>query len=334
MKEYFYNDIVFTFEGAVSVESNPDYFTPWRIDYQRLKMFPVLKENVGRCCSGVRLCFTTDSKNIILKFDRHDYEIKLDIFINDVLHEKIILEQSSEQVEINTRADGKNRFTIWLDQRCQVRMKSISVNDGALIEKTPVTQKRWVHYGSSISHANAADSPSNIWSAITARKNNLHLTNFGFGGQCKIEPMMAFVIRDLPSDLITLKLGINVYPGDLTHRTFLPAILGFVRIIRDTNQKTPIVLISPIMCPYRENVNPIEGHVNLVEMRAYIKEAVEIFQTYGDKNIHYADGLKIFGPDEVKYMPDELHPNAEGQAVFAANFENEVLKIPELKILK
>jgi lysophospholipase L1-like esterase len=142
--------------------------------------------------------------------------------------------------------------------------------------------------------------------------------------------MMAFVIRELPSDLITLKLGINLCAGDLTHRTFLPAILGFVRTIRDKKPEVPIVLISPVCSPPREEQSSAEGHICLRDMRAYVSEAVEILRSYGDRNIQYADGLKIFGPDELKYMPDELHPNAEGQPVFAEKFSNEVLRRPGL----
>ena len=326
-KDYLYTDNVFSFEGSVSVENAPGYSAPWRIDYQHIRLYPVLSDEMARHCSGVRLCFTTDSKIIILKFDSHDHEIKLDVYINKELRSAIILEPKNLQTEIpvETPAGDKN-IEIWLDQRYQIRLKSVSINDNALIKKTPVTQRRWVHYGSSISQADAAKSPSNIWTAIVARKNNLHLTNLGFGGQCKIEPMIAFMIRDLPADFITLKLGINVYLGDLTHRTFLPAILGFVKIIRDKKPDTPIVLISPIYCPYRENVISAEGHVNLIDMRNYVKEAVEILQFYGDKNITYVDGLKIFGPDEVKYMPDELHPNAEGQFVMAEHFDKYVLE--------
>ena len=324
MKEYFYRDNVFTFEGSVSVEENQNYAAPWRIDFSRIRMFPVLNEENGKLCSGVRLCFSSDSKKITLKFDVHDYDIQLDIFINNLLYEKTVLKKGLECIEINTETGGIKDFAVWLDHGHQVRLKSVSVSENAVIKKTPVTQKRWVHYGSSISLALAADSPSNIWASIAARKNSLHLTNLGFGGQCKIEPMAAFLIRDLPSDLITLKLGINVHMGDLTQRTFLPAILGFISIIREKKPDTPVVLISPIYSPPREDVRSAELHVSLREMRIFIQEAAEILKFYGDSNVHYADGLKIFGPDELKYLPDEVHPNADGQPVLALNFENEV----------
>ncbi|MCL2833746.1 MAG: hypothetical protein FWD78_11300 [Treponema sp.] len=282
-KEFFYRDNVFSFEGAVSAEQDSGdtsgdtggEVTPWRIDFRHQLLFPVLKDDTGRLCSGVRLCFTTDSKTVVLKFGSHDHEVKLDIFIDDKLHEKITMEPGTQQAEIRRNAGGEKKYCVWLDHRYQVHFHSILTDSGAIIKKTPVTQKRWVHYGSSISQAAAADSPSDIWPAIAARNNNLHLTNLGFVGQCKIEPMMAFVIRDLPADFITLKLGINLYLGDLTHRTFLPAILGFVKIIRDRKPYTPITLISPIFCPPRENVSSAEGQ--FVFARNFEREVINNF---------------------------------------------------------
>ena len=32
----------------------------------------------------------------------------------------------------------------------------------------------------------------------------------------------------------------------------------------------------------------------------------------GDQNLHYLDGLELFGEGDVGDLPDGLHPNAEG----------------------
>ena len=64
--------------------------------------------------------------------------------------------------------------------------------------------------------------------------------------------------------------------------------------------------------------------LNLVKMREEIREAVEILRERGDHRIHYVDGLKLFGPEEVRYLPDELHPNAAGYKVLARKFEEVV----------
>ncbi|MEY3691631.1 MAG: hypothetical protein RJB57_1287, partial [Actinomycetota bacterium] len=37
-------------------------------------------------------------------------------------------------------------------------------------------------------------------------------------------------------------------------------------------------------------------------------------------NIHYLDGLSLFGPDDAGDLPDLLHPNREGYARMGARF--------------
>ena len=59
-------------------------------------------------------------------------------------------------------------------------------------------------------------------------------------------------------------------------------------------------------------------------MRNEIQEAVSKIQSNGDRNIHYIDGLSIFGEQYGHMLPDGLHPNAEGYKVMAENFLNEV----------
>src|SRR5690606_8719768 len=145
---------------------------------------------------------------------------------------------------------------------------------------------------------------SETWPAIVANRLGLSLTCMGFGGQCKLEPSVARVIRDLPADLISVCLGINVTGGDLTRRTFRPAVLGVLQTIRDSHPDMPLVCVSPICSPPREKP-PADGGMSLPEMRDMVRSAVETLQRYSDANLHYVDGLTLFGPDLVHHMPDE-----------------------------
>src|SRR5690606_19609543 len=113
---------------------------------------------------------------------------------------------------------------------------------------------RWVHHGSSISHGGNADSPTGTWVAVAARQAGLDLMNLGFSGNAVLDPYVARTIRDQPADLISLKLGINVVNHDsMRRRAFAPAVEGFLDTIRDGHPTTPLVLISPILCPMVED---------------------------------------------------------------------------------
>lgn len=324
MKKYFYQDNVFSFEGSVSIQQEAEWVAPWRINFDQVDFYPFLKENVAKAASGVRLCFTTNSKYIALKLWENEELIKLDLFVNGKLEERVTIDKEVNYIKFNKLSNSLNHIEIWLDQSKFFKLNAVLVEEDAKIYKTTFEQKRWVNYGSSISHSNQAASPSNTWAAIVAAKLNLYITNLGLAGNCKIEPMMGLLISKLPADFITLKLGINVDCGELTPRTFGPNIIGLIQIIREKHPNVPLAVISPIYSPPREGKRKLETNLGLEEMRSIISDIVETCKRYGDKNIFYVDGLRIFGADELRYMPDELHPNAEGQPVLAQHFIDEV----------
>ena len=176
---------------------------------------------------------------------------------------------------------------------------------------------RWITYGSSITHCRAAASPTLTWPSIVARARDYDLTCLGFGGQCHLDTLIARVIRDRDADLISLCLGINVYgSASLNSRTFGPGIVGFVKIVREKHPETPLVLLSPIFSPGREDT-PNEVGFTLSQMRGEVAMAVEKLESNGDKNIHYLNGLDIFSSEHAHLLPDDLHPNTEGYGIMA-----------------
>lgn len=329
MKTYMYKDSVYSFEGNISLQLETDWVMPWRIDYAKRDFYPFLTNERAKQCAGIRLCFTTSSRNIILNMTDIEAGTKLDLVVNNAFDRQVVLENTCEKICFEKLSEGLKQIEIWLDPEYTFKLKNITIDDDAIIYKTVNTKKKWVHYGSSISHSRLAEFqqdkfPSKIWTALVAQKMNLHLTNLGFGGNCVIEPMIGRLIRDLPADYITLKLGINVYTGALMARTFSPNVIGLIQIIREKHPTTPLALISPICSPPREKVIAEKGDLTLEQMRSIHEGIVKSCTKYGDSNIYYVDGLKVFGYDEVKYMPDKLHPNTEGQLVLAENFIKEV----------
>jgi len=85
---------------------------------------------------------------------------------------------------------------------------------------------------------------------FAALRSGFSPLSLGFAGQCMLDPFVARTIRDLPADVISLKVGINLVNADsMTDRTFGPALHGFLDQVRDGHPDTPILLVSPIHCP-------------------------------------------------------------------------------------
>lgn len=326
MKRKYYKDQVFSFEGSISVEEKGNLVSPWRLEADRINYYPFLEE-VGHQCAGVRLCFTTDSSLINFNFADHDYDIKFDLWIDGKLIEKCQLKQHETCLTYQDELQDWKKVELWMDQGQVIWFDSIEIDEKAEISKTEDNRTRWVHYGSSISQSHQASSPSDIWTGIVAQNHNWHLTNLGFSGNCKIEPMMGLLISKVPADIITLKLGINVTRGGLTTRTFSPNVIGFIRTIREKQPNTPILLISPIYSPPREGNEAPETVISLIDIRQSLQNIVTVCREYGDDHIHYIDGLKLFGPEEISYLPDEVHPSAEGQQILADHFMRELAEL-------
>jgi len=235
---------------------------------------------------------------------------------------------------------GEKHLQVWLPANASVALRDVRVDDGASVVPAAPTGRRWVHYGSSISHCTEADRPTGVWPVIVARRAGVDLQSLAIAGQAHLDQFAARTIRDLDVDLISLKVGINVVNGDtMRERTFVPAVHGFLDTIRDGHPDAPIVLVSPIVCPVVEDhpgptmndaagmcraLEPapgdLPGALTLRRIRTLLAEVVASRVADGDERLTYLDGLELFGPDDVDLLPDGLHPDPEGYGRMAERF--------------
>jgi len=268
----------------------------------------------------VRLRFKTDSTGLRLNVTPRPAAGKLDVVCNGDLIETIAFGEGDTMLSAGSLPEGEKEIELWLPNGQPFQVVSVEIDDGASLAELADDRPKWITYGSSISHCGAAESPAYTWPGVVARECGLNLTCLGFGGNCHAEANLARLIRDLPAEYISLKIGINIMGGaSLGPRTFLPAIIGMVLIIREKHADTPIVLCSSIVSKPREEADNPAG-LNLTKMRKYIQEAVSIFRARGDENIHYVDGLKLLGPELAHLQPDDVHPDAEGYKALGKNF--------------
>nr|WP_245368535.1 SGNH/GDSL hydrolase family protein [Paenibacillus silagei] len=199
-------------------------------------------------------------------------------------------------------------------------ISGLAIDDDAVAEPLADLRPRWVTYGSSITQCVAASSPSWTWPVIAAGEIGYHLTNLGFSGNCLMEPMAGRLIRDLPADLITLCVGVNIYGAvSSSPRMFKPLLIGLLETIREKHTETPMVVISPIYGTERETEeNPLGFTLPL--MRREIADTVKLLQARGDRHLHYLDGLEWFGPADGELLTDGLHPGPEGYELLGSRF--------------
>ena len=324
------------FEGAVSVEQGPGWLKPWRLPHAKRRLFPTPDDGLvlrAEMASSTRLRFATDSSSVSVQFltlgPRTEACGKNGAPFDLTVDGEIV--STCEVIAGGTEAcfaglpTGDKTVEVWLPSETPVAVTGLSVDDGATCAIPDDPRPKWVTYGSSLTHCVRANSTSRTWPAIVARRHGFNLTSLGFGGQCCLDPMVALTIRDLPADVITLKLGINCIGGALGPRTFPGAVLGLVTIIREKHPSTPIGLISPIGYPPHETTPNVVNYT-IERMRHDIADVRERLVEAGDENLFYYDGLGVFNLDLIaKYTLDQCHPNGDGLEIMADNFDRTVM---------
>ncbi|MBS2963976.1 lipase [Actinocrinis puniceicyclus] len=238
-------------------------------------------------------------------------------------------------VRFDDLGDQPKEIELWLPHHTRVEL--VALRARAPIRPAAAagrSQLRWVHHGSSISHCHAALRPTETWPALAARRAGVEVVNLGFGGQAQLDPFTARAIRQLPADLISLKLGINIVNADSFRlRAFIPAVHGFLDTVREGHPKAPLLVVSPIICPpvedrpgptiadpgraqpwFVSSSDPSQtalGRLSLGVIRGTLARIVAE-RSSQDPNLHYLDGRLLFGPGDVADLPDNLHPNAAG----------------------
>ncbi|MET8116227.1 GDSL-type esterase/lipase family protein [Streptomyces prasinus] len=228
------------------------------------------------------------------------------------------------------------RVEIWLPYNEMTRLVALRT-DAPVAPVAPGDRRVWLHHGSSISHGSDAASPTATWPALAASLGGVDLVNLGLSGSALLDPFTARAMRDTPADLISVKIGINLVNTDLLRlRAFAPAVHGFLDTIRDGHPTTPLLVVSPILCPLHEDTpgpslpdlstldegrlrfaamgDPGEratGKLTLNVIREELARVVEQ-RAAEDPSLHYLDGRELYGETDHAELPlpDALHPDA------------------------
>ncbi|MFC9845863.1 GDSL-type esterase/lipase family protein [Streptomyces sp. NPDC060223] len=266
---------------------------------------------------------------------------------------RTIVDLVTQSAELSEGPPGTARFTglpardkdveIWLPHTEITEL--IALRTDAPVEPAPDRGRRvWLHHGSSISHGSNAAHPTATWPALAAAQGEVELVNLGFSGSALLDPFTARAMRDTPADLISLKIGINVVNADVMRlRAFTPAVHGFLDTIREGHPTTPLLVVSPILCPVQEDTpgplapdfaggtlrfratgDPAEraaGRLTLNVIRDELARTVEQ-RAADDPNLYYLDGRDLYGEKDYAELPlpDEVHPDPAAHRRIGENF--------------
>ncbi|MFF1495100.1 GDSL-type esterase/lipase family protein [Streptomyces sp. NPDC058304] len=242
--------------------------------------------------------------------------------------------------------DRPKDIEIWLPYNEITEL--VALRTDAPVEPVPQGSRRvWLHHGSSVSHGSDAASPSTTWPALAASLGDVELVNLGLGGSALLDPFTARAMRDTPADLISVKIGLNLVNMDLMRlRAFTPAVHGFLDTLREGHPTTPLLVVSPILCPIHEDTpgptapdfstlsagrlqfraegDPAERAAGKLTLNVIREELARIVKQRAadDPHLHYADGRELYGESDFADLPlpDQLHPDAATHRRMADRF--------------
>ncbi|QAY69251.1 SGNH/GDSL hydrolase family protein [Xylanimonas protaetiae] len=257
-------------------------------------------------------------------------------------------EAEPETLVFDLGPSGPERHVeIWLPHTESVELVALEAD--APLRPVAGTGRTWLHHGSSISQGSNAATPTGTWASVAARAARVDLVNLGFGGSSLLDPFVARVMRDTPADLVSLAAGINIVNSDLMRRrAFTPAVHGFLDTVRDGHPDTPLLVMTPILCPIHEETpgpgafdvaalaegvtrfratgDPAEVAAGKLTLQVVRAELERVVKDRKDPHLHLVDGLTLYGPDDVDAhpLPDSLHPDAETHRLIGERFTETV----------
>ncbi|WP_371478613.1 GDSL-type esterase/lipase family protein [Kitasatospora sp. NBC_00315] len=357
--------------GALDLERTPDGLQPHRLPPAARAQFP--DEYIGMVEAqpcGVRLAFRTASATVELEArptrivwsdGSRGPDGVYDLLVDGrpvrragvVGGGDVMAVDADGRTRTTPGPAGRARFTglgeamkdveIWLPHAERTELIALHT-DAPVHSPAPAAGPVWLHHGSSISHCTEADGPTDTWPAVAAARTGVQLVNLGLGGNALLDPFTARAIRDTPADLISLKLGINLVNTDAFRlRAFGPAVHGFLDTVRDGHPDTPLLVVSPILCPAVEDspgptvadpdsptlrfvtlgtpADLATGRLSLNVIRRELS-AIVASRARHDRHLHYLDGRELYGLRDFAELPlpDGLHPDTAGYRLMGERF--------------
>ena len=182
-------------------------------------------------------------------------------------------------------------------------------------KKEQLPPKRYLAYGSSITHGSIGLEASNTYANRTAELLGVELINLGLAGSARLEKAVADYIADRKDwDFATLEMGINVL--DIEPEEYEDRITYFIDTVAKSNKDKKIFCIDLF---YTHSDFVQNGRANM--FREIMRKTVE---RLGYENTIYINGLNILNTP-LGLSADLIHPNCVYIPKMAKNL-SEIIK--------
>lgn len=198
---------------------------------------------------------------------------------------------SNDAVVARGLNSGTREYMMYLPLYNGVESVEIGVTPNSHFEAAPVrTQKPIAFYGTSILQGGCASRPGMAYPAIVGRRHDWPTINLGFSGNALCEPEVAGLLAQLDPAVYVLDPLPNMTDELVSQR-----IEPFVKILRESHPKTPIVLIEHV--EYQDGPFVEKRREKYTQGNAALKAAYANLKHSGIRNLYYIPGADLYGSD-------------------------------------
>jgi len=278
------------------------------------------------CSSGIRICFSTDAENIVIKATVHRATAAphmtvygafgFDVSVVSPSEKRWVATVNPERGESDMKADvvlpqGLKNVVIAMPQYAKVEDVFIGIPKDSTITAASFSysiDRPIVFYGSSITHGASASRSGTGFPALVAGHFNSDYINFGFSGSAKGEVSVANDIAEVSMSAFVMEYDHNADSPESLKDTHYP----FYMIIREAHPQIPFVMLSRISGGFSISEEESAERAKIIE-KTYIKA-----KENGDENVFFINGGTLSDKySKENMLVDGIHPNDLGMRVIA-----------------
>ena len=315
--------------GVVSVTEQPEGILFHRFTDEQTELYRKKREDFyykTMACSGVKLCFRTNSQNLSVKFFVESVYARHFMCLEVFADGKCVgcIDNYSGRVLPREYADldfplgefsgefclgeGVKQVSIYLPWNMKTLLQELSVDDGAFVEPVKPT-KTLLALGDSITQGYDALLPSRRYAGRLAEALGVEEINKAIGGE-RFCPDLAALRDDFDPDYILVAYGTNNWSAT-TRKEFDTNVVAFFENLEQNYPGVKTFVLTPI---WRSNLDMETDFDSFFYIEEGIRQAIG-----GRENMILIPGFD-FVPHSIDFFSDYgLHPNNEG---FDNYFEN------------
>lgn len=327
------SDPMIYFKGSNYVKRTATEITPARFSDDVLKMKYSelnLSPSIANWSSGVKMLFSTSSRNINLKFEligKNSVTFRVYRDGRVLKDYRFVGLEKKNPVEIRWESpDGRSHnYQVDLPTNVQAIITGIELDRNAkLNEMTLPVKPIYIALGDSVTHGSAAldGLAADSYACILANKLNYDLYNLAVGAS-KVSVPVGEMLKDWGKiDLITLLIGYNDFSwGGVSVKDYKAQYLKLLEAIRKHHPSVPIFCIT---LTYTRTEKSEKTGVTADEYRNAVIEIVKSRQAEGDKELFLIHGEKL---SNDSCLNDPVHFNVKGNKTFADGLYQAITKM-------